>query len=34
LSPRSRSQVYGEAIREYLARHDPDLIRSKLVSVL
>jgi metal-responsive CopG/Arc/MetJ family transcriptional regulator len=27
---KSRSQVYAEALREYLARHDPELVRSTL----
>ncbi len=29
-----RSRVYSEAIREYVARHDPDLVASKLNEVV
>jgi len=29
-----RSRLYSEAIREYLARHDPDLIAEKLNEVM
>lgn len=29
-----RSRVYSEAIREYVARHDPDLIARKLDEVV
>jgi antitoxin MazE6 len=31
---RSRSRVYSDAIREYVARHDPDLISQKLDEVV
>jgi len=31
---KSRSKVYGEAIGEYVARHDPDLVAKKLDEVL
>lgn len=29
-----RSRIYSEAIREYVARHDPDLVAGKLNEVL
>jgi metal-responsive CopG/Arc/MetJ family transcriptional regulator len=29
-----RSRLYSEAIKEYLARHDPDLIAEKLNEVM
>ncbi len=29
-----RSRVYSEAIREYVARHDPDVVATKLNEVL
>ena len=29
-----RSRVYSEAIREYVARHDPDLVAGKLNEVV
>lgn len=29
-----RSRLYSEAIKEYVARHDPDLVTSKLDSVV
>ena len=29
-----RSRVYSEAIREYVARHDPDLVTRKLDEVV
>ena len=29
-----RSRLYSEAIREYVARHDPDLVTTKLDSVV
>ncbi len=29
-----RSRVYSEAVREYVARHDPDLVAQKLDEVV